>query len=76
MNVYGEANDLAREIVDGIQRDHPDAEPMQIILAMAIAIGAMAGSLNEMGVIKQGQAGKMLAHLFKISESTFIAGAA
>lgn len=61
-------------MVDALKRDHLGLDPMQAVAATAIMLGAMVATLNEIGLTKQGQTGKLLAHLFKIAESTAIAG--
>ena len=57
---FEEASALAGQIVGYLQADHSGAHPMQATAAVAIALGAMVATLNDMGITKAGQSGKML----------------
>lgn len=68
------AHRIGRDITTYLETHHPEAEPMEVTAAMAIALGAMVTSMNELGITKRGRASAILEHLFKIAEQTIVSG--
>ena len=64
-----EAKRFAGVMIGALQDQQPPAHPMQAMAAAALALGSMVASASELGITKEGQSGKLLAHLFKIAES-------
>lgn len=67
---------IAGQIAVYLQAEHGDSHPMQSTAAVAIALGAMVATLNELGFTKAGQSGKLLKHLFALAEQTAVNGSA
>lgn len=58
-----EAHDIASYIIEHLSEVHSQASPMLITAAMAMALGAMAGSMNALGVTKPGRTRHIIDHL-------------
>lgn len=68
MGTHAEAEAMAASLVSFMQAGHPDAHPMTVTAAMAIALGAMVGSMSTLGLTQEGRAGAVLRHLFDMAE--------
>lgn len=71
---YDTARVTELKILDTIGDCQPQLSPLDATAAMAIALGSMIASMDELGLTKPGRAGTMLKALFELAEQVAAEG--